>query len=281
MTIRRITLLAALALLAPATAHAAAPEITSGPAITGAAQTGSRLTAAATWTGKPEPTATWQWLRCAPASGSCAAIDRATTSSYQVTEADLGSVLRVLLTVTSPPGSDEARSNATAVVTAPASAPAPEATPAPTPTVEPEPSAPPPPITFETAPAAPATPPAVSAPAARRALRPFPVVRVKGVLTARGARITLLSVRAPKGVRVIVRCRGRDCPLRRYAPQRAVRRLKRFERALRGGTRLDIKLVKPGYIGKRTLLVIRRGAAPLRTDGCVDSATLRSTRCSP
>ena len=38
-------------------------------------------------------------------------------------------------------------------------------------------------------------------------LRPFPVVRIKGVLTAQGARVTLLSVRAPRRSSVTVTCR--------------------------------------------------------------------------
>ena len=33
-------------------------------------------------------------------------------------------------------------------------------------------------------------------------LKPFPIVRIKGVLTARGARVTLLTVRAPRGARL-------------------------------------------------------------------------------
>jgi hypothetical protein len=92
-------------------------------------------------------------------------------------------------------------------------------------------------------------------------------VRIKGVLTARGARVTLLSVRAPRGVRITVLCRGRDCPVRRYRARR--HRLRRFERDLRAGTRLEIRVTKRGYIGKRTVIMIRRRHAPLRSDRCL------------
>jgi hypothetical protein len=107
------------------------------------------------------------------------------------------------------------------------------------------------------------------------------VVRIKGVLTERGASVTLLSVRAPKGVQITVVCRGRDCPVRRYRPAAGVRRLRRFERELRAGTRLELSLTKRGYIGKYTVIVIRRGAAPWRSDRCLAPATERVVRCAP
>src|SRR4051794_35798651 len=141
MQTRWIALGAALAFLAPAQAHAAPPKITAGPAIGGMAQVGSRLTATATWSGTPEPTATWQWLRCARTSDTCSAIDRATTSQYQPTTADAGSVLRVLLTVSNHPGTDQQRSNPTAPVTAASTTPPPAPPPPTPPTPTPPPTA--------------------------------------------------------------------------------------------------------------------------------------------
>ena len=93
---------------------------------------------------------------------------------------------------------------------------------------------------------------------------PFPTVRIRGRLTADGARVTRLSVHAPHGVRIVASCRGRTCPTRRVARAAGIR-LHRFERALRAGTRLDITVTKSGYIGKWTTsssgAVRRRGAA--------------------
>jgi hypothetical protein len=110
-------------------------------------------------------------------------------------------------------------------------------------------------------------------------MKPFPLIRIRGVLIPSGARVTLLTVRAPRGVDIVVRCRGVDCPRRRFKPRPGVRRLRPFERELRAGTRLEITVSKPGFLGKRTVIVIRSGAAPSRSDRCVDPATQRVMRC--
>ena len=54
----------------------------------------------------------------------------------------------------------------------------------------------------------------------RKAIRPFPVVRMRGRLTASGARVSLLSVRAPRPAKVTVRCKG-SCPTDRWIAQLA------------------------------------------------------------
>jgi hypothetical protein len=110
-------------------------------------------------------------------------------------------------------------------------------------------------------------------------MRPFPVVRVRGRTTPRGANITLLTVTAPRGARIAIRCRGRDCPARRWARATAVTRIARFQRHLRAGTRLIVTVTKSGRIGKHTVLTIRRGAAPLRRDRCLLPGTNRPVRC--
>jgi hypothetical protein len=56
-------------------------------------------------------------------------------------------------------------------------------------------------------------------------------------------------------------------------------RLRRFERALRAGTRLEIVVTKRGYIGKWTTIVIRRGAPPRRSDRCVYPGARRAAAC--
>jgi hypothetical protein len=110
-------------------------------------------------------------------------------------------------------------------------------------------------------------------------LKPFPRVRIRGVLTAAGARVSLLSVRAPRGARVTVVCRGSGCPVRRFGPRVGVRRLSSFERELPAGTRLEIAVTEPGYIGKLTVIVIRRNAAPWRSDRCLEPGAKRAVRC--
>jgi hypothetical protein len=102
-------------------------------------------------------------------------------------------------------------------------------------------------------------------------LEPFPVVRIRGQLTLTGARINLFTVRGPRGVLVVVRCRGSSCPVPRIVIRDASRRVRvgRFERHLRAGTRLQVKVSRPGYVGKWTTIVIRQGAPPRRSDQCL------------
>jgi hypothetical protein len=52
-------------------------------------------------------------------------------------------------------------------------------------------------------------------------MAPFPIVRIAGVQTASGVRLSLVSVQAPVGARVTVTCRGRGC---RIKPQSRVAR---------------------------------------------------------
>jgi hypothetical protein len=128
--------------------------------------------------------------------------------------------------------------------------------------------------------ATPSALPAVSKPAAPRLLTPFPVVRIKGVLTPQGARVTLFTVRAPRGARVTVVCRGGGCPVRRWGPARGSARLRPFERPLRSGTTLTVTVTRASFVGKLTVIVIRRGAPPRRVDRCLVPGASRPLRCS-
>jgi hypothetical protein len=277
-------------LLVPSGAQAATvPAFTAGPAISGMPQVGEQLTATAAWTGDPKPTAAWTWQRCATQASVCNAIAGATGLRYRVVAGDAGSFLRVGVKVTNSAGYTTATSSPTAAV-APAPVatrtPTPTATPTPTPTVPATPIATPDP-TVEPTPepvAAPVEVPVVvastSAPLIPLAFDPFPTVRIKGVLTATGARVTLLTVRAPRDVRIDVDCAGTDCPARHYAPPAGTLRLRKFERALGAGTRIEIRVTKPGYVGKFTSITIRRRAEPRRSDRCLDPGSTRPVRCA-
>ena len=111
-------------------------------------------------------------------------------------------------------------------------------------------------------------------------LRPFPTVRIRGRLTLRGAQVTLLVVRSPRGAIISARCRGKGCPVRRLTRTASSRtRLRSLERVLRAGTRLDITVTRAGYIGKWTTIIIRRGYAPWRADRCVKPGRSRPSPC--
>jgi PKD domain len=115
----------------------------------------------------------------------------------------------------------------------------------------------------------------------RRLLSPFPSVRLAGTVTPTGTRIRLLSIRAPKGARALVRCRGEGCPLGRAAKvvRRVPARLRVAERVMPPGVVLEV-LVRRGYrIGKFTRFEFRRGHPPRRTDGCLWPGTTRMAPC--
>src|SRR5215211_2296734 len=287
-------------LVVPARGRAApGPPTVTNPVISGEAREGHTLTATAIWTGDPEPTVSWQWLRCARSNGQCTAVPGATSSQRTVTGDDVGFALRVRVRVTNDLGSDEGQSQPTAMVTAaPPPEPTPSPSPSPSPSPDPDPSpspspdpSPSPGLSQDPVPGTTGSPDATIAPTpatgtgtsgttpvgegtkstvgAMRLLRPFPIVRIKGQLTSTGARVTLLTVRAPRGARIGVRCRGSSCPARRLARTATLTRFRALESDLAAGTRIDVTVTSPQRIGKWTTIRIRLGAPPRRWDRCV------------
>ena len=121
-------------------------------------------------------------------------------------------------------------------------------------------------------------------------MQPFPIVRIAGSETPNGVRLTTLAVQAPPGARVTVSCQGRGCPARsesRVAASRTRNRaagtvrisFRRFERTLRAGVILRIRVSKPGEIGKYTRLIVRRGLLPERLDTCLDPGGFKPMAC--
>ena len=114
-------------------------------------------------------------------------------------------------------------------------------------------------------------------------IKPFPMIRISGRLTRMGADIQVLTVKAPKGVRVTLACSGRGCPLREVSQTtsrgKSALHIPQFERELRAGIQLTITVAKPGYISKVTRVTIRKGKAPARSDQCQLPGTKRLTRC--
>jgi PKD repeat protein len=142
-------------------------------------------------------------------------------------------------------------------------------------------------VVLAESPAGPGTPPGGGgpnpSPAPRRPLlmNPFPIVRIAGTVLPGGARIRILSVRAPRGSRVRVRCTGKGCPVGSLATTSATRvvRFHRFERVLRAGIRLKVFVRKTNRIGKYTSFLIRAGAPPKRVDMCLFPSRRRPGRC--
>jgi hypothetical protein len=254
---------------------------------------GSPLTAVIK--GSVDPAAvTFKWCRAGAQPGRCAAGRPVGFGPvYVPVAADVGSPLIVTATATIDTFDIQVRSSPTAPVTEPRP-PAPNPSPEPTPTATATPEATPgptpapdtatPPPVFTSAGSAPAgavpDPGAlpVVAPAAPRFLRPFPVVRIRGYVLARGADVTLLKVAAPPGVRVLLRCEGRSCPVTRRR-LRTPGRIRALERFLRAGTRITIRVVRPGFIGKFSQITIRAGRPPSRRDACLMPGSARAVAC--
>jgi hypothetical protein len=93
------------------------PPPTKPPTISGSAQESDLLSAhPATWTVRRAAIA-YQWERCDQQSGACSPIAGATSSSYLLTSADVGSTIRVIENASAPDGTaGSATSAPTAVV---------------------------------------------------------------------------------------------------------------------------------------------------------------------
>lgn len=114
-----------------------------------------------------------------------------------------------------------------------------------------------------------------------RLMSPFPVVTLAGRLTRGGARIKLLAVRAPVCALAVVTCRGAGCPLKRASAYvgRTELRIHRFERRLRAGNVLKVRVSKGTFIGKLTRFRVRKGEPPKRRDLCLKPGDTAGSRC--
>lgn len=119
-------------------------------------------------------------------------------------------------------------------------------------------------------------------------MQPFPIVRIAGSETRTGVRLSLLSAQAPAGARVTVSCKGHGCPARsesrvalssKRKAGTVVVEFRRFQRRLRAGVVLEIRIAKPGEIGKYTRFVVRRGRLPQRVDMCLGPAGGKALVC--
>jgi hypothetical protein len=122
-------------------------------------------------------------------------------------------------------------------------------------------------------------------------MQPFPIVRFAGSVTSYGARLKLLTVQAPLGARVQVRCVGLGCKTKSESRIAAISTkskavsgavtlsFARFERALRAGVTLQIRVTMSGQIGKFTRFTVRRGKPPVRKDQCVLTTVSKPFAC--
>ena len=222
----------------------------------------------------------YAWLRCVPGSDvDCTPIDGACGRRYIADRPDLFKTLRVRLTVDASGSIASAVSAETVVIeekpySIPPEDPLPDSCTRVTPTGPKQGE-------FESGTQPQPQPEPILEPGGEltRFIKPFPVVRVAGSFTLRSTTITRVSVRAPRGVRIGVQCRGRGCAYRRRALAARVRQVRSLARRYRPGAVLQIRVTQPDRIGKYVRLRIRSGRAPLRIDRCLMPDKKRPVRC--
>jgi hypothetical protein len=101
------------------------PANTAAPTISGTAQQGQTLAASnGNWSGTTPLTYSYQWRRCKKDGANCSSISGATSQSYLLAAADVGTTTRVVVTASNTAGNSSATSAQTAVVqTAPTATP--------------------------------------------------------------------------------------------------------------------------------------------------------------
>ena len=77
---------------------------------------------------------------------------------------------------------------------------------------------------------------------------------------------------APKGARIVLTCKGKDCPVKRRR-RTVTRELQRVtlhsgfrKKRLRAGTRLRLTITAAETVGRTYTYVVKRGELPTKTD---------------
>ncbi|HUA73611.1 MAG TPA: Ig-like domain-containing protein [Solirubrobacteraceae bacterium] len=124
-----------------------------------------------------------------------------------------------------------------------------------------------------------------------RLMQPFPIVRIAGSETASGVKVKLLTVQAPPAAKVAVSCKGKGCKTKtesrvatassksKRAAGGILLAFPRFERALKAGAVLQIRVSRSGEIGKFTSFTIRRKKLPVRVDACLRPPSSSPSPC--
>jgi hypothetical protein len=113
-------------------------------------------------------------------------------------------------------------------------------------------------------------------------IAPFPIVRITGRTSPRGARIDLLEIVAPAGAKVSARCAGKGCPFRKWrklvgAGTLVVKPLR--GRYLSAGVTLEVRVSRRNEIGKYTRIRIRKLKPPVRDDRCLAPGSSKPSQC--
>ena len=262
-----------------AAAPAPGATVTQAPTISGdpAPAPGSALTASTGGWTPATATAAYDWLRCSAAGAACAPISGACERRYTVRDADLGHRLRVRLTA-SEPGQPHAFgiSEPTAVVvTKPYSIPTPDDSGRTC--LEVTPTGPGQGTFTSGGQSGPGTTPSPTT--SLSFIDPFPVVRISGRFRDKRTKLTRVTIKAPRGARIRVACKGRGCPYRRRAVAVRLIRFRSLQRSYRPRATIEIRVTQRRRIGKYTRVRTRKGKSPVRIDRCLMPGDRSPVRC--
>ena len=98
-----------------------------------------------------------------------------------------------------------------------------------------------------------------------------PLVRVVSRPTATGAHLDLLTVSAPRGAKIGVRCHGGGCPYKHKSTTSKGKTvsLRKLRRNFTAGAVIEIRVTKADTIGKYTRIRIHAARRPARVDRCL------------
>jgi len=263
-------LLIASALAWPSAGLADDPvAVTRAPDIDGKFVVGETLHAVrGQWTGPADTAWGYTWQRCPDEDfEDCSTIPGATEDNYTLADADAGKLMRVTLWATK--GDDSAYKASDPSVAVKSSESSGSTNPPPSGTTN-QPGA------FDVKPASRLGP---AIPGVKR-ITPKPVVQIRGRYTSTGAKITLFTVKAPKGATTKLACSKGKCPAKSQTIKGGhTTHIKKFERTLKAGTRIMLTTSRKGYVSEVTLITIRSKRAPQRSDSCILPGKKTRQRC--
>jgi hypothetical protein len=107
------------------------------------------------------------------------------------------------------------------------------------------------------------------------------LVELRAAVYAKFTKVRGLLVRAPKGAKIAVRCKGKGCPkvVTKVSKGSKKLRFKKLQRNFKPGRKLIVTVTKKGFIGKQTSWTIRRRKAPLRKDLCMNPGVKKASAC--
>jgi PKD repeat protein len=106
------------------------------------------------------------------------------------------------------------------------------------------------------------------------------LIRLNGAVAGEITHIARLTVKAPRGAKVKVKCKGKGCPKQTVKRGRGrTIRFKALERGLPAGIKLTILVSKPGFLGRQTTFTMREARRPKRVDLCLAPGAKRARAC--